>query len=467
MVRFMRDNDAFSWYMEADPVLRSTVVAVAWLDRSPEWELLRSRVDRASRMIPIFRQRVADVPARLGPPVWVPDEGFDLDWHLSRIDSPWPHDDATVIDFACRQAETGFDRARPLWQFTLIENLTDGRAAVVMKLHHSLTDGVGGMQLALMLFDANRTAEPAPSPVPIATGRAAAGRGGAERAATGGDFTMVTEQVKWRLRRTAGRAGWVARNAVPATLRALLRPDRAARRAVIDVRSVARTVAPVITTMSPVMTGRSLNRHLDVIAIPLDDLKRSAAAVGGSVNDGFLAGLTGGLRRYHDKHGRPVRELRVTMPISIRTPEDEPGGNRITLMRFPLPVAEEDPAARIRAIERRCREARHEPSVSMTDSIAGVLNLLPPAAVGGMLRHVDFVASDVPGFTDPVYLAGAAVDRYTAFGPTIGTAFNATLLSYRSECQVAFNIDTAAVTDPDLFTDCMRAGFDEVLGRSV
>ena len=450
MVRFMRDNDAFSWYMETDPVLRSTVVAVAWLDGSPEWELLRSRVDRASRMIPIFRQRVAELPGRLGPPVWVPDGNFDIDWHMSRIESPWPHDDATVIEFACREAETGFDRARPLWQFTLIEALTDGRAAVVMKLHHSLTDGVGGMQLALLLFDSSRTPEPSPSPVPT----------------SGGEFHMLPEQIKWRFRRTAGRAGWVVRNAVPITLRSVLRPDRAMRQAVVDVRSVARTVAPVVSTMSPVMTERGLNRRLEVIGVPLDGLKRSAAAAGGSVNDGFLAGLTGGLRLYHDKHGQPVPELRVTMPINIRTAADEPGGNRITLMRFPLPVAEEDTAARIRAISARCRRARHEPSVAMTDSIAGVLNLLPPGTVGSMLRHVDFVASDVPGFTETVYLAGAAVERYTAFGPTIGTAFNATLMSYRSECQVALTIDTAAVTDPDLFTDCIRAGFDEVLGRS-
>src|SRR5207342_3340406 len=50
----------------------------------------------------------------------------------------------------------GFDRARPLWEYTLVEGLEDGRAAMIMKVHHSMTDGVGGMKLLLMLFDFER-----------------------------------------------------------------------------------------------------------------------------------------------------------------------------------------------------------------------------------------------------------------------------------------------------------------------
>ena len=52
---------------------------------------------------------------------------------------------------------TAFDRSYPLWEFTLVERLEGDRAALVMKLHHSLTDGIGAMQLALLLFDAERT----------------------------------------------------------------------------------------------------------------------------------------------------------------------------------------------------------------------------------------------------------------------------------------------------------------------
>jgi hypothetical protein len=95
--------------------------------------------------------------------------------------------------------------------------------------------------------------------------------------------------------------------------------------------------------------------------------------------------------------------------------------------------------------------------------VAGVLNLLPSSVIGSMLKHVDFLASDVPGVTVPLYLGGARVLGYHAFGPTTGAAFNATLVSYDGVCAVGCTIDTAAVPDPDRLMACLREGFDEVL----
>jgi diacylglycerol O-acyltransferase / wax synthase len=150
---FMRESDAFSWYMESDPALRATIVAVAWLDRSPEWAVLVDRLDRATRLVPIFRRRPVEPPGRLATPRWTLDPEFDLTWHLQRVGSPAPHTPDTVIDMARRAAMASFDTAHPLWEFTLVEELTGGGTALVMKLHHSLTDGIGGMQLLLSLFD--------------------------------------------------------------------------------------------------------------------------------------------------------------------------------------------------------------------------------------------------------------------------------------------------------------------------
>jgi len=222
-------------------------------------------------------------------------------------------------------------------------------------------------------------------------------------------------------------------------------------------------VAPVRDTLSPIMKERSLGRHLDVLEVRLDDLTRAAAAAGGTVNDAFLAAVTGGLRRYHDRHGALVDDLRVTMPISIRTPDDPVGGNRITLMRFVVPVSDPDPASRVRAIGPLCRAARNERSLPFTNAIAGPLNLMPSGVVGSMLKHVDFLASDVPGLTFPVYLAGARVEQYVAFGPTTGSSVNLTLLSYDGTCAVGVTIDTAAVPDPHILVECVRDGFEEVL----
>ena len=80
-----------------------------------------------------------------------------------------------------------------------------------------------------------------------------------------------------------------------------------------------------------------------------------------------------------------------------------------------------------------------------------------------MLKHIDFVATDIPGFAFPVYLAGARVDRYVAFGPTVGTAVNCALLSYDGVCCIGVSIDTGAVADADALIECFREGFEEVL----
>jgi hypothetical protein len=228
-------------------------------------------------------------------------------------------------------------------------------------------------------------------------------------------------------------------------------------------QSVARTGAPVSSTLSPVMSARGLDRDLDMLTVSLDDLKRAAGTAEGSVNDGFMAGLSRGLRHYHERHDSSVDELRVTLPISIRTASDPVAGNHITLQRFTVPVGIEDPSECIRAIGDRCRAARDEPAIQHTNAIAGFLNLLPPSVVGGMLKHVDFLASNVPGFTFPVFLAGARVAGYFPFGPTIGASLNVTLLSYDGTCCIGVTVDAAAVPDAEVLVHCLAQGFGEVL----
>jgi hypothetical protein len=107
--------------------------------------------------------------------------------------------------------------------------------------------------------------------------------------------------------------------------------------------------------------------------------------------------------------------------------------------------------------------AREEPSLSVTEAIAGALNTLPVGYVGGILKHVDFVASNVPSAPIPVYLAGSKITGMFAFGPTIGASVNTTLMSYDGMCDIGINIDTAAVPDPDVLLDCFGESFAEII----
>ena len=447
---FMTESDAFSWYMEQDPALRSTVVAVAWLDRVPRWDELTRRLESATRLAPSFRRRPLEPPRRLATPRWSADGTFDLRWHLRRVAAPEPRTKATVLEMAGLAATTGFDRTRPLWEFTLVEGLADGGAALVMKFHHSLTDGIGGVRLAYNLVD-EEPDPPAGLPMPEAP---------AGEHMTGA--ALVRASVVHRSSELAGRAATILRWA-PRTAGRLLRHPLATSASLVETtRSVARTVAPVRTTLSPVMTGRGPGRRLHMVSAGLDDLHRAAAAAGGTVNDAFMAGVTGGLRRYHERHGVELGDLMVTMPISIRRPTDPLAGNRITLMRFRVPAGTRDPLERIAALHHRCRAARAEPSLAVTEEIAGALNLLPAAVVGSMLKHVDFLASDVPGFPRPIYLCGARVTGYYPFGPTIGAALNATLFSYERRCCIGVTVDTDAVPDDTVLLECLRQGLAEV-----
>ena len=150
---YMRDSDAFSWYMEADPLLRSTVVTVVVLDGRPDVSRLFDRIDRASRLAPGFRHKVVQAPMRLANPRWVVDREFDMSFHARHIAVPPPGRIQQVIEYASQCGMAGFDRQRPLWEFTLVDGIEGRRSALMMKIHHTLTDGVGGMEMARYLFD--------------------------------------------------------------------------------------------------------------------------------------------------------------------------------------------------------------------------------------------------------------------------------------------------------------------------
>lgn len=447
----VRETDAFTMSLERDPLLRSTIVAVALFDRLPDWDVLVDRVDRATRLTPTFRQKLVPTPLGLAPPRWKIDPDFDLTWHLRRAGVPSPGGLDTVLQAARNAGMTAFDPERPLWEFTLFEGLPDGAAALVMKVHHALTDGIGGIQLAAHVVDLERTPGdlgPHP-PVPPA--------------AETGPLDALLEAIGFDLRRLAIDVVAAARM-VPDTVASVVRdPVGTARTAAETAASVARFVRPITDTRSTVMTERRLQWHYDTLDVPLAPLKAAAKAVDGTLNDGFVGGITGGLRRYHERHGASVDTLRLTMPISIRTDDDDEGGNRVTLVRFEVPVGIEEPAERMREIDRLCAALRTERAIPHSNTIAGVLNLLPVAVTGGMLKHVDVLASNVPGFDADVYVGGARVEGFYPFGPTLGAAANITLMSYRGTCNIGINTDAGAVEDPEVLLACLREGFDEVL----
>jgi diacylglycerol O-acyltransferase / wax synthase len=446
----MLHSDAFAWYMEKDPVLRSTVVAIIRLEHSPDWPQLRFRIDRLTRLVPRLRMRVQEPPLRMGPPRWTLEESFDLDFHLRRARVTATGDWPAVLEFARTAAMSDFDRTRPLWEFTLLEGLEDGGAALVTKLHHSLTDGIGGIQLAEFVVDTGpdeRSSGPLP-PEPEAHPVSAT--------------ALAAHSLGDDAAEAASAVAHVVRALPSGLLGAVRHPVATTRGGLATTFSIGRFVAPVNRQASKVFGQRRTGRLLATLDIPFTAL-HAAVAPGCKLNDAYLSALTEGVQRYHTRRGRPLREMRLTIPVSIRASSDPIAGNRITLIRITVPAAIREPTERMRHIAAIMRQWRHEPALGHAQEIALGLNLLPRAYVSRIFKRIEVVASDVPGMPSAVWLAGAKVTGYYGFGPTIGSGLNVTLMSYAGTCNVGVNIDTGAVTDPQAMIKCLQEGFDQVL----
>ncbi|MGA2210081.1 MAG: wax ester/triacylglycerol synthase domain-containing protein [Acidimicrobiales bacterium] len=468
----MSATDSILWRIERDPVLRSTVTAISLLDRAPDWEELRSRMLQASLRIPRMRQVVAEPPLGVGSPSWVMAEAFDLDYHLRRVRLSPPATFASVLEYAAQQAMSEFDRARPLWEFTVVEGVGDG-AALIQKFHHAVTDGVGGMKLALEILDTEarprRKVVPVPSlagaPSLVALRPLAADTSGLSAIGRAAEASIKT------LARAGRRAAGLEVGLAGAAVQAGKDPVASARSLADSVRWGARLVAPVSEPLSPIMRSRGIIFSFAAFDVDFDRLRAAGKRAHGSLNDAFIASVGAGLRRYHEAHGARVTSLRMTLPISIRSEHDAAGGNRFVPVRFEVPLEPSDPGVTIPAISRLVREWRDGPALGLTDALASVLNGLPTPAVtqvfGSMLRNVDFVATNVPGLPVPTYLAGAELLRQYAFAPPSGSALNVALLSHVGHCCIGVNIDRAAITDPDLLVSCLQEGFDEIILHAV
>ncbi|HRW38155.1 MAG: DUF1298 domain-containing protein [Acidimicrobiales bacterium] len=451
----MTDADALMWTIEKDPLLRSTITAVLRLDADPDEKRLRQLLERGTRLVPRMRQRVRGNPYSIAPPRWEVDPHFDLDYHLRWVRAAGDRDLRSVLDLAEPMAMQGFDRARPLWECLVVTDLADGGAALVMKIHHAITDGVGAVQIALVLFELEREADLVELP-------------DAPDAVVMGQLQRFIDAFEHERRRNLGIAKRVPDVAAGAVASAVADPLGTARRLGETAASVARLAAPANVPLSPVMTQRSLSVHFDTVSLPLGDAKAAAKRAGGRLNDAFLAATAAGLRRYHEEVGAPVEALRISMPINLRAEDEgERTGNNFAPARFVLPVAETDPAAAMATMRELVAEQRAEPALAMVDPLARVLNRLPTSVAtglfGAMLRGIDVVASNVPGAPIELFTAGGRVEEMFALGPMAGAAVNLTLLSYLDTIHIGVNLDPAAVTDPERFVACYRAGWEEVL----
>jgi diacylglycerol O-acyltransferase len=447
----MSDMEAVMWRSEASPRLRSGGVILDVLDHAPDWDRFAAAHHWAVGLIPRLRQHVVEDPLRLNPPTWAMHDEFDLGYHLRRVRLPEGGTFDEVLEMAQVLAMAPFDRVRPLWEAVLVEDLPGGEAAYLLKLHHSLLDGAAGIQL----FDILHSSKPEPSPEKPASTRLPS------PPATG---------VRRAARQLVGSVGAVRRGSADAVRLAgdlVTRPEPTLGSGVRFARSLVRLAGASPAAPSPLMTRRSMSRRLAVIDVPLRSLRDAGREAGGSVNDAFLASLTGGLRIYHATHGTTPDVLPIAFPVSLRRADDPLGGNRFAGARIAGPVGTADPRDRIRLIRERVLEARDEPALDFMSMLSPVLSRIPAPVLTRMTERVtssiDLQASNIPGLARPAYIAGARITRMYPFGPAPGSAVMVTMISHDGLCCIGVNADHAAIPDTDHFVACLRDGFNEVL----
>jgi WS/DGAT/MGAT family acyltransferase len=463
----MSATEAIMWAVEKDAALRSDFCNITILDRPPDLDRLKERMLHAVATMPHLGERVVTPPLRLAPPEWRTDLAFDIDYHVRSVALPDPATVRDLLDLAAQLCATPFDRSRPLWEFTVIEGLAGGHAALLQKVHHTITDGVGGLRLSLSIVD-RRAEEPPVADVQRIVGEVDA-RDRDERrddpVRRNSAITVARDALAYRVHRNAE----MARTAIGAGVSLALHPGDAPRAigSGLDLLgSLRRQVLVTDAAHSPLLAPRSLGRRFDLFTFPLESATSTAHALGGRVNDVFVCGVAGALGRYLARMGQPVHELRMAMPISTRTAADT-AANRFVPTRTLVPTTPKDPAERFVITREALRHLRGERAVTAAESLADLIVNLPTsmlvAATRSQTRTIDFATSNLRGSPVDLFVAGARITENFPIGPRGGSAVNFTTLSYCGVMHVGINSDPAAITDPDALLECLDESFADLL----
>ncbi|MFI5396520.1 MAG: wax ester/triacylglycerol synthase family O-acyltransferase [Candidatus Binatia bacterium] len=455
----MNPTDALFWLLDKVPDLRSTIAALVILERPPTRQRIHEEFERLSCRLVRLRQRVREVPFGLAPPEWVEDPQFDCNYHLRCLAVPAPGGMDELLEEISPFYATAFDPERPLWEAYVVEGLAGGRGALFIKMHHCLTDGVGGVQLSEMLL--SHQAGSSPTMIKAVADRR----------------SITPIALLWRATfHNVNDAVQVCRSALGWAATAALAPTttwRAVPRVVRAVAGFAQELA-VPRAESPLHHRRSLSRRLSTFEMSLHEIDAVRGKLSATNNDIVLTIVSGAMHRWHTSRGADTRELRTLVPVSLRRPDDVSAGNRLALLAVPLPVGELNPLRRLRIIQDRMGQVKGDRRAALYPLLARLMIALPLALAKRIGRQqttrTNFVCTNVPGPRRPRYLAGELVEKIYPYAPLVGDHPVAiALYSYRDTMCVGLDVDPLAMDDLPRFRDMLQESYDEILnvGRQI
>ncbi len=452
MSSHMSEHETLMWQLEKDPWFDPSGASVAICDRPLNMNDFKRRLRWMIVNTPRLREIVVSPIGKLTTPEWHFDEEFDLSYHVRRIALPGGGSQRELLDLCAVLYQDPFDRSRPLWRITVIEGLESGNAAILIKMHHTIADGIGSLKMAEFYMQLSADEELPPDidlaehrPEPI------------ER--TESDSSGIP--IVGLLRKVAGEvASWGAD------------PLRVVDIGTDVVAAAQGSIADVFGDgddhgSSPLFMQRSRQRRFDVVSVDLDKAKKAASRLGGTINDLFLTGVAQGAISYHDDVDVQFDTLSMTFVISTREKGDR-SSNAFIPVRLPVDASDMPITDRFNAISAAAGAQKSGRSGNSSMAVVGTIaTKLPTSIVTKVARKqsagIDIATSNLRGAPFEVFISGARVVETYPFGPVAGTAANVTAMSYDGTIYIGISADPVAITDPDHFQRAVQASFDSLL----
>jgi diacylglycerol O-acyltransferase len=420
----------------------------------PPFEDLRAMVAGKLDLVPRYRQKVRFVPLAAGPPVWIDDPHFSLDYHIRHTAIPAPGTEEELRQMAGRVFSQALDRNKPLWELWTVEGMKDGRWALLSKVHHCMVDGVAATDLMSVMFSDDTAAE----------GR---GREWAAPPEPSGLEVLLRTTV-----RHASPAG---------QLEMLSRALRTPRETLRSLAELARAAASAGPSLRPVaassLTGPiGPHRRWSWAQASLADVKSVRAGLGGTVNDVVLTLITGGFRALLQSRGEPVAEdhvIRTMVPVSVRR-RGEQGvyNNRVSAVFAGLPVGLTDPAQRLERIRAEMDGVKQSKQAVAGDVLSSMSGFAPPLllALGSRLvtlsprLNMHTATTNVPGPQQPVQTLGRRMLESYPFVPVVGSIrIVVAIFSYDGGLYFGVTGDYDGAPDVDVLTAGIERAMDDLL----
>jgi diacylglycerol O-acyltransferase / wax synthase len=420
-------------------------------------ELLKAFVASKMHMIPRYRQRLIRVPIEQHP-VWVDDEHFDIDYHIRHIALPRPGTDRELKRIAGRLMSQHIDRTKPLWEMVVVEGLTQGRFAIVTKIHHCMIDGLSGVDLMAVLM----------SPVPSET--IIPGPAYEPRPVPNGTELLVRETT----RRITGSIG-ALRSARDVVGNATELVDSLADR----LKAVGASLSAgwlIPTGRTPINGDIGPGRRFSWADMPLADVKAIKNKLGGTVNDVLLAIVAGAVRRFLiDERNLDEREVagidfRVMAPVSVRG-ANQGGtlGNQVAMWLASLPIGDPDPVSRLATVRAETERLKETNQALGAATLVRVSTGAPATlvALGARLaanaRPFNMTVTNVPGPQFPLYMLDARLEASYPLVPLWQThGVGIAMFSYDGTVAWGINGDFEVMPDLDVFADTVMDAYREL-----